>query len=223
MFPAEGGRRFSGRDCTESAFCGIPAANAASIPAERGILPAAIAQNQPSAALQLQTRQTFQPKGTFLQPRLHEIGVLRHSSCKRGKHSCRKRRSPGRDCTESAFYGSPVANAASIRAERSVSPAAIAQNQPSTALQLQTRQAFRPKGAFAASTPAEGCVSPAAIARNRRSAALQLQTWQAEQSQSQNRAGAEQNRAQRDRTRKNATKRDEGGRDRPQTTDRAPA
>ena len=201
----------------KSAFCSVPAANAASIRAERGDSPAAIAQNRPSAALQLQTRQTFRPKGAFFRPRLHGIGLLRHSSCKRGKHSGHKERLPSRDCTKSAFCGTPNANAAafrrkgaffrprlhrigllrhssckrgklshqriqrepsrqgvrrgagctiggaqcskqshrstqhaaaSVRAERGVSPAAIARNQRSAALQMQTRQAFLPQGAF---------------------------------------------------------------------------
>ena len=113
------------RDCTKSAFCGTPAANAASTPAKRGVSPAAIAQNRPSTALQLQTRQAFRPKGAFLRPRLHKIGVLRHSSCKRGKHSGQKGRSFGRDCTKTAFCGTPAANAAGHSGRKGRSPAAI--------------------------------------------------------------------------------------------------
>ncbi len=121
----------------------------AMFPAEGGDSPAAIAQNRPSAVLQLQTRQAFRPKEVFLRPRLHEFCVLRHSrckrgklshqsiqrepsrrgvlpaaiarnrplrhsSCKRGKHSGQKGRSPSRDCTKSAFYSIPAANAASF-------------------------------------------------------------------------------------------------------------
>ena len=48
-------------------------------------------------------RQTFLRKGSFSRSRLHEIGLLRHSSCKRGKHSYGKGHSPGRDCMKSAF------------------------------------------------------------------------------------------------------------------------
>ena len=168
--------RFSGRDCMKTATCATPAANAASIPAKRGIFPAAIARNWPSAALQLQTRQAFRPKGSFLRPRLHKIGHLRHSSCKRGKLS---HRSIQRE-----------------QSRRGVLLAAIAQNRPSAALQLQTQQAFRPNGASSRSRLHEighlrhsSCKrgkhsgqkgrSPAAIAQNQRSAALQLQTRQA--------------------------------------------
>ena len=160
--------RFSGRDCTKSAFYGTPAANAASIPAKRGVPSAAIAQNRRSAALQLQTRQAFRPKGAFFRPRLHENSFLRHSSCKRGRAFRPKGAFSGRDYMKSAFYGTPAANAASIPAKRGISSAAIAQNRPSTALQLQTRQGI----------PAKRGVSSAAIAQNRPPTALQLQTWQ---------------------------------------------
>ncbi|MBO5596705.1 MAG: hypothetical protein J5917_08030, partial [Bacteroidales bacterium] len=95
-----------GRDCMKSAICGTPAANAASIPAKRGVL----------------------------QPRLHKISVLRHSSCKRGKHSGQKGRFSGRDCTKTPFCSTPAANAASIPAKRGICPAAIAQNQRSAPL-----------------------------------------------------------------------------------------
>ena len=77
----------------KSAFYGTPAANAASCHI---------------GAYSVSSR-----NGVFSLPRLHEIGLLRHSSCKRGKHSDQKGHLPGRDCTKSPFCATPAANAAS--------------------------------------------------------------------------------------------------------------
>ncbi|MBO5596808.1 MAG: hypothetical protein J5917_08565, partial [Bacteroidales bacterium] len=128
------------------------------IRAERGVSPAAIARNRRSAAFRLQTQQAFWQEKAFSRPRLHEIGVLRHSRSKRGKHSGQKGRFSGRDCTKSAFCDTPDANATSIPAERGILPAAIAQNRRSAAFQLQTRQGIPAKRGI---SPGRDCTESA--------------------------------------------------------------
>jgi len=71
-------------------------------------------------------------------PRLQKNAILRHSRCKRGNGLGRNERFPCRDYKKSALQGTSGANAATIWAAMRVSLAAITNNLPYRALQVQT-------------------------------------------------------------------------------------